>query len=91
VSSSVALDELALAAGGFAECGGGDTVDVAKAAEGSLVDHRDSIGGEDLAVAADGLEAEGDVVGSVVGQRERLRQEVLAGGQGGYLPGPVFM
>ena len=48
----VTFDELALASGGFAEGGGGDSVDVAKGAEGGLVDHGGGVGGEEVAVAA---------------------------------------
>src|SRR6266700_6131619 len=64
---SVAFDELALLASGIAEGGAGEAVGVAHAAEGRLVDHGDSVGGEELAVAADASETHADVFGGVSG------------------------
>src|SRR5690242_4079702 len=78
-----ALDELLLTASGFAEGGGGEAVDLAQATEGGLVDHGDSVGGEDVTGAADLGEAHADVLGGVV-RRERVDGEaaVQAGMQG---------
>src|SRR5512137_1668970 len=80
VGDGVALDELALAASRRSEGGGGDAVDVAQAPEGGLVDHGDSIGGEEVAVAADRLEAEGDVVGGVLGDEGVNGESVVNAG-----------
>lgn len=54
----VALDELALAAGGLTEGGGGEAVEVAHGAGGGLVQEGDGVGGKELAVAAGATKAE---------------------------------
>jgi hypothetical protein len=51
----VALDELLFATGGLAEGGGGEAINVAHATSASLVDHREGIGCEEVAVAAGAL------------------------------------
>jgi hypothetical protein len=65
----VALDELALLAGGVAKGGVGEAVGVAHGAKGGLVDHGDGVGSEELAVTADASEAHAHVLGGV-GWRE---------------------
>jgi len=56
--SGVALDELALAASGLAEGGGGEAVEVAHRAGGGLLEQRDRVEGEELAFAAGAAEPE---------------------------------
>jgi hypothetical protein len=69
VSDEITLDELLLAAGGEAEGGGGEAVEITERAEGGLVEHGDRVGGHDLAIAAGKMEAMPDVLGGVVGDK----------------------
>src|ERR1700678_2318887 len=62
----VAFDELLLAARGLPQRGGGKAVDLAQARAGRLVQRREGVGGEDLAVSAGPAEPELHVLGGVV-------------------------
>src|SRR5204863_10184994 len=73
----VALDELALAAGGLAEGSGGEAVEVAHRAGGGLVQERDGVACEQLAFAAGAAEAEAQVLGGVVGREGRNLEAVV--------------
>ncbi len=64
----VALDELALPLGGFAESRGGEAIEIAHTASRGLVEQRRGVGGEEFAVAAGVTETEAEVLGCVVGQ-----------------------
>src|SRR5439155_17898248 len=72
----VALHELSLLRGGFAEGSGGEAVDVPHGAEGGLVTQADGVGGKQLALAADALQTEAEILGSVLGD-ERLDLEAV--------------
>jgi hypothetical protein len=70
VSSSMTraatFDEAALAAGGLAQGGSSEAVEIAHGAGGGLVEERNGVGGKELAVAAGAAEAHTEVLGGVV-------------------------
>src|SRR6476469_5143224 len=65
----VALDELLLAPSGLAQGERRESVEIAVRTVGTLVQHRDCVGGEDFLLAADELESLTDVLGRVVGRQ----------------------
>src|SRR5688500_12453487 len=73
-SEDVTVDDLAFLAGRGTEAGGGDAVEVTKTSGGGLVEERDGVGMEDVAITAGTAEAHSQVVGGVVGP-ERIDRE----------------
>jgi len=73
---AVALDEAALLAGGLAQRGRGEAVDLAHGAGGGLVQKRDGVGRKELAVAASALQTQAQVLGGVLGH-ERLDGDAM--------------
>jgi hypothetical protein len=79
----VAFDEFAFSSSSSAESVVSDAVDVAEAAGSGFVEDGDGVGGEEFLVAADGGEANTDVVGGVFGRERSDGQSVVdAGVQG---------
>ena len=72
----VALDKLTLLAGGLAEGGGGEAIEIAHGAGGLVEEHR-RVEREDLAVAAGAAHAQAEVLGGVVGSERRDLEAVV--------------
>jgi hypothetical protein len=67
VENEVPVDELELSAGGEAESVGGEAVEVAQAAEGRLVEHREGVRRDDGAGGPGGLKPVFDVLYGILG------------------------
>jgi hypothetical protein len=66
-SEDIAVNDLSLFAGGGAEAGGSDAVDVAEAPRGGFVEQGNGIGMKELAVRAGTAQAGREVVGGILG------------------------